>query len=391
MKIHTPSHKRKPMSLRWWAWCFVYCILLAGCSTDNEQDEADFVAADATYTHLAEYMYATTILMHTPGNENQGSYGLHKQFDVEGMKEEHLAFIHALQKNGIEVHEVIDLLRNAPMSRLQTIAKSISSEDISQMDKELLIRHILDTPPMKGLYFTRDQSITTPRGHVMGKMRLVHRKHEPALIALCYEQLGEKIAYTIEGNNAYLEGGDYLPFGTLSFIGEGLRTNRAAIEELLQADAIGHDTLVVVKDALFNTSQMHLDTYFNIIDSNLVTLPSTRMNAQAGESNHVAIDIYTRAPGRLKYKQTTTNGSLVKFLQDRHIQIIPLCDEDEQHFGSNYLCIAPRHIMVTDGVSEDFKKKMEHYKVKVEYIKLNELTEGNGCAHCMTQVLLRQP
>jgi arginine deiminase len=114
------------------------------------------------------------------------------------------------------------------------------------------------------------------------------------------------------------------------------------------------------------------------------------MNAQAGESNHVAIDIYTRAPGRLKYKQTTTNGSLVKFLQDRHIQIIPLSDEDEQHFGSNYLCIAPRHIMVTDGVSEDFKKKMEHYKVKVEYIKLDELTEGNGCAHCMTQVLVRQ-
>ena len=224
----------------------------------------------------------------------------------------------------------------------------------------------------------------------MGKMRLVHRKHEPALIALCYEQLGEKIAYTIEGNNAYLEGGDYLPFGTLSFIGEGQRTNRAAIEELLQADAIGHDTLVVVKDALFNTSQMHLDTYFNIIDSNLVTLPSARMNAQAGEANYVAIDIYARAPGRLKYKQITTNGSLVKFLQGRGIQIIPLSDEDEQHFGSNYLCIAPRHIMATDNVSDDFRTKMERNQVKVEYIKLDELTEGNGCAHCMTQVLVRQ-
>lgn len=368
-----------------------FCIIMAGCSSDDETDHADDVVQDAPYTPLAEYQQAKAILMHTPGDENEGSYGRQKRYDVSSMKEEHLAFIQALEQHHIKVYELTDLLKNVPIEKLQAVAQQISSKEISQMDKEQLIHHILVTPPMKGLYFTRDQSITTPRGHIIGKMKLTHRKHEPALVELCYEPLEHKVIYKIQGENAYLEGGDYLPFNTLSFIGEGLRTNRNAIEELLNADAIGHDTIVVVKDALRNTTQMHLDTYFNIIDQNLVTLPATRIQAQKGNNYYLAIDIYTRAHGKRYYQQTTTDGSLVQFLQQRGVSIIPISDEDEDNFASNYLCISPRHILAIEGLSDEFKNNMSSHGVRVEYIKLKELTEGNGCAHCMTQVLLRQP
>lgn len=368
-----------------------FCIIMAGCSPDNETDDADFVDQNVTYIPLAEYQKAEAVLVHTPGDEDEGHYGRNKPFDVRGMQEEHLAFIQALKNNNIKVYELTDLLKTAPIEKLQAVAQQLSSKDISQMDKEQLIHHILVTPPMKGIYFTRDQSITTPRGHVIGKMKLAHRKYEPDLIELCYEQMGRKVIYKIQGNDACLEGGDYLPFNTLSFIGEGLRTNRKAIEELLNADAIGHDTLVVVKDALGNTAQMHLDTYFNIIDSDLVTLPDARIHAQKGDDHYLAIDIYARAHGKRFYHQTTTNGSLVEFLQQRGISIIPISNEDEEHFASNYICVSPRHILAIEGLSEAFKNNMNSQGVQVEYLKLKELTEGTGCAHCMTQILSRQP
>lgn len=366
------------------------CLVIGGCSSDHETNDADVIAADVTYTPLAEYQTAEVVLVHTPGDENEGSYGRNKRFDVNGMREEHLAFIQSLETHHIKVYELTDILKEVPIEKLQAVARLLSAKDISQMNKEQLIHHILVTPPMKGIYFTRDQSITTPRGHVIGKMKLAHRKYEPELIELCYEQLGRKVAYKIQGEDACLEGGDYLPFNTLSFIGEGLRTNRHAIEELLDADAIGHDTLVVVKDALRNTAQMHLDTYFNIIDHDLVTLPATRLHAQEGESHYLAIDIYTREHGKRYYHQTTTNGSLVQFLQQRGISIIPISDEDEDNFGSNYICISPRHIIAIEGLSDDFKNNMQSHGVLVEFLKLKELTEGTGCAHCMTQVLNRQ-
>ena len=366
------------------------CLVMAGCSSDHETDDADFIAADVAYTPLAEYQTAQAVLVHTPGDENEESYGRNKWFDVSGMREEHLAFIQALETHHIQVYELTDILKEVPIEKLQAVARQLSAQDISQMNHEELIHHILVTPPMKGIYFTRDQSITTPRGHVMGKMKSAHRKYEPALVELCYEQLGRKVTYKVQGEDACLEGGDYLPFNTLSFIGEGLRTNRHAIEELLDADAIGHDTLVVVKDALRNTAQMHLDTYFNIIDHDLVTLPAARLHAQEGESHYLAIDIYTREHGKRYYHQTTTNGSLVQFLQQRGISIIPISDEDEDNFASNYICISPRHIIAIEDLSDDFKNNMQAHGVLVEFLKLKELTEGTGCAHCMTQVLCRQ-
>jgi N-dimethylarginine dimethylaminohydrolase len=39
--------------------------------------------------------------------------------------------------------------------------------------------------------------------------------------------------------------------------------------------------------------------------------------------------------------------------------------------------------------SKDFIKNMEDYGVEVEYLKLDEIAEGDGLVHCMTQVIGR--
>lgn len=364
---------------------------IISCSNDDELTdiEEEFVPIAVSPFPNAEYQQARIVLMHTPGEEMRNQQGEHKVFDVEGMRDEHFQFMTVLKTNGIQVYELTNVLSHIPVSKLRETARRMFSGDVQSMGKQELIQYMIVRPPLKGLYFTRDQSITTPRGQILCKMTKAHRKYEPELIALCYQYLGGGLYYQVCGETSRVEGGDYLPFGTLSFIGEGERTNRDGIIELMQADAFGHDTIVVVKDALRNSLQMHLDTYFNIIDADLVSLPLSRINATKGDRNYVAIDVYVREKGMRDYRLEIQDGSLVSFLREKGIGIVPISNIDQKHFASNYLCIAPRHIVAIEGLSDEFKHKMDSLHVQVEWVKLSELTEGDGGAHCMTQVLCR--
>lgn len=339
---------------------FLLLLLLTvvvACSDDEEQSPVVPVAERRL--PAAEYEPAVAVLMHEPGTEVEGYIGLTKLFDVDAMQQEHRAYVDVLRKNGIRVYEVSRLLQDVSLTG------------------------------QRGLYFTRDQSITTPRGHVLCRMTNSHRRQEPDFVRQCYQLMGRTVCYEVKGSDSRLEGGDYLPFGTLAFVGEGARTNRAAIEELMEADAFGHDTVVVVKDRLQHNLLMHLDTYFNIIDRNLVTLPASRAHASEDSKRYVAVDVFARGVGERTYRQLAADVSLVTFLQERGVTIVELTTDDETNYVSNFLCIAPRHIVAIDRMSDATRSELEALGVTVELVKLDELTEGAGAAHCMTQVLSR--
>ncbi len=241
---------------------------------------------------------------------------------------------------------------------------------------------------LMNLYFTRDQSITTPCGHIICKMNSSQRSAESRIIELCYAHLGQKPILKITGDGR-LEGGDYIPAGTFSFIGCGMRTNMEAIDQILKADAFGHDTIVVVRDHKFWQMQMHLDTYFNIIDKDLCTMVASRFNAEPGRPEYVTADIYARRPGTKKYHLQSSNVSFKDFLIKHGFNIIPINEADEMHYANNYLTIAPRHIMMVGGQSEQLAEELNKHGVKVEWVPLDNLIKGYGAAHCMTQVLQR--
>ena len=381
----------------------------------------------------AEWSKAAVILMHTPGQELfngviHPSAGLFEDyFDVDKAAAEHRNYIKMLQKNGIKVYTVRQILEETGIDSLRVLAGELLQYDVTTLDddaaadadrykKEViakmsradLIRCILLQPtvvlyktgtntgyeaqyvqnPLMNLYFTRDQSITTPRGHVICNMNSLQREPEADIISLCYAHLGLKPILRIQGEGR-LEGGDYLPAGTLSFIGCGMRTNDEGIRQLMEADAFGHDTVVVVRDHKFWQMQMHLDTYFNIIDNDLCTLTSSRLNAQKDDPEYVTCDLWVRAPGTKKYTLLQKDRSFVEFLQDR-FGIIPIDSEDEMHYANNFLTIAPRHIMAVGGQSKALQQRFADASVKVEWIPLESLIDGYGAAHCMTQVLKRQ-
>ena len=387
-------------------------------------------ASGGTYPQ-SEWDYAKAILMHTPGEELFDGVihpyaGLFEYyFDVDKAAEEHRGYIEALERNGIEVYTVHELLSQVPMDKLRSCAMSALTYDtsaltdtavaeneayrlsiIDQMSRADLIRCILMRPtvtlrhtdnntgveatythsPLMNLYFTRDQSITTPRGHIIAQMNSTQRADETQIVELCYEQLGVKPILTITGEGR-LEGGDYLRGGTLSYIGCGMRTNLDAIEQIMRADAFGHDTVAVVNDHKWWQMQMHLDTYFNIIDKDLCTLVESRYLAKEGDPEWVTVDLYTRKRGEKDYMLTQREIPFVEFLKQRGFTIIPIKLEDELHYANNFLTIAPRHIMAVGNQSKELQDAFSKHGVKVEWIPLETLIKGYGAAHCMTQVI----
>ena len=402
----------------------VYCV---ACSNKAE------ATTQADGYPQSEWDVATAILMHTPGQELfdgviHPSAGLFEDyFDVDKAAAEHRGYIQALEKNGVKVYTVEQLLNEAPIEKLRVHAMNALTYDVSnmpeanvvennkyrlevinKMSRADLIRCILLQPtvtlystdnntgveavythhPLMNLYFTRDQSVTTPRGHIICQMNSTQRAPETSIISICYEQLGVKPILRIV-NEGRLEGGDYIPAGEVSFIGCGMRTNIEAIQQIMDADAFGHDTVAVVNDHKWWQMQMHLDTYFNIIDKDLCTLVESRFYAKEGDPEWVTVDLYTRAPGEKEYSLTQQDVPFVQYLKDSGYTIIPIKEEDELHYANNYLAIAPRHIMAVAGQSQELQDNFARHGVKVEWIPLESLIDGYGAAHCMTQVLSR--
>lgn len=382
----------------------------------------------------AEWSQAGDILMHTPGQELfngviHPSAGLFEDyFDVDKAAEEHHGYIRMLEANGIRVHTVTEILNEVGIDSLRSLATLLLRYDISEMpdadaqtteayrqevlakmSRADLIRCILLQPtvklhktdsntgyeaqyiqnPLMNLYFTRDQSITTPRGHVICNMNSSQRSPESEIIELCYSHMGLKPILRITGSGR-LEGGDYIPAGNISLIGCGMRTNDEGIRQLMDADALGHDTIVVVRDHKLWQMQMHLDTHFNIIDSNLCTMVRSRYEAKPGSPEFNTCDVWVRKPGTLKYSLQKKNLSFVDYLQKRGFEIIPIDEADELHYANNFLTIAPRHIMAVGGQSEELQRRLRQAGVTVEWIPLESLINGYGAAHCMTQVLQRK-
>lgn len=403
--------------------------MLAMCSIGLQAQEP----AEMVYPQ-AEWSKAGDILMHTPGQELfngviHPSAGLFEDyFDIDKAAEEHRGYISMLEKNGIRVHNVIDILEEVGIDSLRTLAEKVLVYDISsipdedaeatevyrqlvlqKMSRADLIRCVLLQPtvklsktdintgykaqyiqnPLMNLYFTRDQSITTPRGHIICKMNSSQRAPETEIISLCYDHLGLKPILRITGDGR-LEGGDYIPAGNISLIGCGMRTNDEGIRQMMEADAFGHDTVVVVRDHKFWQMQMHLDTHFNIIDKDLCTMVSSRLNAQPGDLEFDTCDIWARQPGTKTYSLWKQDQPFVEYLKGRGFTIIPIDYEDEMHYANNFLTIAPRHIMAVGGQSEELQQRFQEAGVNVEWIPLESLIDGYGAAHCMTQVLQRE-
>lgn len=384
----------------------------------------------------AEYTKAHVILMHTPSQELYDGVihpaaGLYENyFDADAAASEHRNYIEALRNNDIKVHTVEEVLLSMDRDQLQALADPFLVYDASnthqtaeeveayrqsvlgKMTPRDLYRTILLRPtvelhetgfntgveaiykhsPMMNLYFLRDQTISTPRGQILCRMNSSQRSPEVDVIEACYKQLGYSPVWRVNGEGNYLEGGDYIPFGTMGLIGCGLRTTMGAIQQMMEQDVMGHDTIVVVNDRWKDQYQMHLDTYFNVIDRDLVTMCYNRYDAKdARNDNFLTIQMFARKPGTKEYHEVMDYKDMdfKAFLTERGCKIIRISKEDADHYANNFLAIDGRHIMSVAYQSKELEETYKQNGVTVEWVPLENLIGGYGAAHCMTQVLRR--
>lgn len=382
----------------------------------------------------AEFHRATDILMHEPGDEvyfgllHATSALFERPFDRYAAIREHQCYQHTLQAKRVRVHLAKNLLLDDAVDKFGNRVSSTALDQLAGVVKQSLVymtpgldqdkdatikkihpddlvRIVLEKPtvhftvdqrgrtisdyyafqPLCNLYFMRDQMIVTDKGVVLGRMSQDMRTREVEIARTLLERL--RITPIYQVSNGCLEGGDFMPAGDFAMIGVGYRTDRVAVDELLQHPEVwGYDEIAVVKDPQPRETQMHLDTYFNIVGRNLALIVQSRRN---DPSDKPTVDTYKRTPTG-GYTADRQNVDFVTYVEnEKGFNLVEILEEEQQRYGVNVLCVDDREIIGSQDVSDVYEQKFIDRSITYTLLDFSNIRLGYGSNHCMTQVLHR--
>ncbi len=323
-------------------------------------------------------------------------------------------------KGNLELYDMnhfIDILLLRPEVHLKS-AKGASAMHMK----------ITSHDPLSNLYFMRDQQATTDRGIFMSRMSKPQRRNEPVVTKLAWKAMNLPLAGEARGN-ATLEGGDFIPMKDFALLGNGDRTNKEGVKQMLES-GLGFDEVAVVHQPLHPLIpgdqpdpmiDMHLDTYFNVASS------STIIGSELLLKN-AKVELYYREESGT-YKNSGNNTNLHDYIKSKGFNIVSLSTLEQMAYSSNFLCIRDGTILAVDSarimksVVNDLVYKAEENpsrystllnEVKKEYsqftgtggvfpykkemyengidayvLNLENITGGYGGAHCMTAAIER--
>ncbi|NGX63573.1 MAG: Arginine deiminase [Candidatus Anoxychlamydiales bacterium] len=289
--------------------------------------------------------------------------------------------------------------------------------------------NITKRQPLANLYFMRDQQFVTDSGIVLCRLAKPARRRETIVTKFFWENvLGLSLLHEIEEPGT-IEGGEFIPMGKFALVGQGDRTNRDAIEQLLSLDfefeelAVVHQPLhpLVSSDKPDPMINMHLDTYFNVASSKVVVGCEMLIKEAKVEIFHnEGMGTFTKDP-----KET----NLYDYIKSKGFEVINITTLEQMSYASNFLCIKDGNILAVesernvkkvidtvkritkddpnrygkllDHIQADYehlrgdgeffphKKAVYHMELDVYPINIPNLTGGYGAAHCMTCALER--
>ena len=386
----------------------------------------------------AEWLPARVVLMCEPRIETlfsilqTDSTNFLFPFSLAKGQEEHRAYRATLEVRGIRVIDYREALATAARARLQHWARkavvfdfdaSLSPDDQRHCEKQLddavavldatsLVDVILLRPTLKiarnadpidpttrfvtrfvlspaSPYYTRDPLMTTRAGVVITKLRLEKRAPENDIAEHVLESLGITPLYRITGDGT-LEGGDFIPCGDFVLQGQGLLSNAEGVRQCLDHRVYGRVEVGVVRDPRLNMDEMHLDTYFAMLDHDLATCVDTRLR---GEQEPV-VDVY--APqgvegSEREYRYVLARTVLFSaYLEEKGIHVIPFSKAEQDDFAANGLLVAPRQLIGVTRAGKPFEARLRAAGVNTQFIAFDALTGGYGGPHCSSQVLVRR-
>lgn len=259
-----------------------------------------------------------------------------------------------------------------------------------------LILSTIEIDPLANMIFCRDQQIITQKGIVLSNLNSKQREREKDIIEFFYEQLGVKILGEVS-NNSKLEGGDFMTIKEdLSLLGISLRTNFESAVYLMENDFLGTKRFAVVVDENdLNQKRMHLDSFFNILNSEeVLLLDMSTIVPKPLDSNGVELNLRRTVHlfEKKEGKQIFGNYDLVKkidfeeFLKEEGFRIIKVTHEQQSAFIISFLNIGNNEIITPNKLLKDFLKE-NNSKTNVTYLEFDEVLKMYGGFHSITQAI----
>jgi arginine deiminase len=234
-------------------------------------------------------------------------------------------------------------------------------------------------------YYTRDPLMTTREGVVITKLRLEKRQPENDIAAHVLESLGITPIYRVTGDGT-LEGGDFIPCGDFVLQGQGLLTNAEGVRQCLANRVYGRVEVAVVKDPRGNMDEMHLDTYFAMLDKDLAACVDTRLSGE----QEPEVDVWVPHGDQTNYDYKLARTLLFSaYLEEKGIHVLPFSKAEQDDFAANGLLIAPRTLIGVTRAGQPFEERLRAAGVETHFIAFDALIGGYGGPHCSSQVILR--
>ncbi|MCS7087634.1 MAG: arginine deiminase family protein [Thermoflexales bacterium] len=391
---------------------------------------APFVAQQA-----AEWLPARVVLVCEPRIETLFAL-LHTEaasflypFALREGQAEHRAFRQLMEALGVQVIDVREVLCSADPNLLRawaraavnvSFAEEVSpalraeatqqvTSAIAQLDAEtladlILLRPTLHLEPAQGsdarwsrlrarfgvrpahsAYYVRDPIITTARGCVITRLDQEDRAAENDIAEHVLQGLGITPIFRVQPPGT-LEGGDFIPCGDFVLQGQGLFTNAEGVKQCLEARVYGYVEVAVVEDPRSALDEMHLDTYFAMLDRDLALCLETRLHG----ADEPAVHIYQPEGTPDQFRYVLTRSTLFsRYLEEKGIKVIPVSKEEQQCFGINGLTLAPKQWVGVRHAGAALHMRLRSAGVTVHETAYAALAGGYGGLHCSTQVLLR--
>ncbi|MBN2479054.1 MAG: hypothetical protein JXA94_02380 [Parachlamydiales bacterium] len=289
--------------------------------------------------------------------------------------------------------------------------------------------NITKRQPLANLYFMRDQQFMTDSGIVLSRMAKPSRQNECKVTKFFWEEVMGLSLLMETQDPGTIEGGEFIPFGKFALVGIGDRTNRAAIDQLLELEleieelGVVHQPMhpLVSSDKPDPMINMHLDTYFNVASSSVVV--------GCGELiKNAKVEIYHNE-GMGKFTKDPKDIDLYSYIKAKGFEVIDITTLEQMAYASNFLCMKDGNIVAVevernvkkvltnlkvmaredtnrygkllDQALADYeflknegqffphKKEIYQYGIETYPINIPNLTGGYGAAHCMTCALER--